>query len=156
MSNFVTKLLPTTKNVNERMSIVEALEILSENNVEFEIIGKEIVEGMYFSDDLQEIVEEQLVPIRTNVESRHLATIFDQECILEFDNSTAKLVASNGDIWAEFDNKVEYSTETIENAVELQRKMALHFGGSSRIDNFVWAWATEEQISTWVTDYITA
>lgn len=131
-------LLPTTKNVDEKMSIADALRILKENGVEFEITGN-VVNGMYLSEN-GEIVEEELIPITGNVNAQQIATIFTQECVLEFDSENAKLVAQNGEIWAEFDRKIELLADTVENAVEIQRMMAKKFGGSSRIDKKVWSW----------------
>ena len=139
----LTILLPTTREVSQKMSIREALNSLKSENVEFDIVGSTI-DGMYVSEN-GEIVEEQLVPISGNVTSRQIATWFTQECVLEFDNkqSFARLVSKDGDIWAEFDKKIEVLADTVENAVEIQRRMAKDYGGSSRIDKLVWAWTQE-------------
>jgi hypothetical protein len=143
-----TFLLPTTKNVDEKMTVVEALEVLKSNHVEFEVSG-DVVNGMYLSNN-GEIVEEELIPITGNVNAQQLATMFTQECILEYDNKNARLVAQNGEILTNFDRKIEYRTLNNSDAVELQETMSKYFGGASRIDNDVWSWTTESDIKGWI------
>ena len=139
MLGMKTMLLPTTINVDEAMSIEEAMYILQSNGVAFEVAG-ETVDGMYKAEN-GEIVEEQLVPIKASITAQHLAVLFNQECILESDDATAQLVAQDGSKWADFKNKVEYSFDNVKQAIDTQRQLALQFGGASRIGNTVWAWS---------------
>ena len=142
-----TLLLPTTVGVNEAISIKESLEILKLNGVTFEVAG-DVIDGMYVADN-GEIVAEQLLPISSNINASSLAMLFTQECILSSDETTAQLVAQNGDVWARFDKKVEYILNDYKEIIALQEKMARHFGGSSRVGNRVWAWGNDENISSW-------
>lgn len=139
-----TLLLPTTTGVNESISMREALSILSSNGISFEIVG-DVVDGMYLSES-GEIVSEELLPIHSNIGADELAQLFTQECILESDDNSARLVAQNGDIWAKFTEKVEYHLNSLSEAINLQEKLARHFGGASRVGNFVWAWGTKNDI----------
>lgn len=142
-----TLLLPTTIGVNESISMKEAIAILKSNGIMFEVAGN-VVSGMYKADN-GEIVEEELLPIVSNMSADALAVMFTQECILESDGKTAQLVAQNGDVWADFDGKVEYNLDSELDAIAIQSKLANHFGGASRIDNNVWAWGNTESISKW-------
>ena len=134
-----TMLLPTTMNVDEVMSIEEAMYILTSNGITFEVMG-DVVDGMYKADN-GSIVEEQLVPIKADLTAQQLAVLFNQECILESDGTTAQLVAQDGSKWADFKEKVEYTFDNIKQAIETQRQLAIEFGGASRIGNTVWAWS---------------
>lgn len=143
-----TLLLPTTVGVNEMITMQEALNILKSNGIEFEVAG-EIVDGMYLAEN-GEIVKEQLLPIASDMlTANELAVIFTQECILESDGNSAQLVAQNGDVWANFGIKVDYDFRDIATAIAYQEKLAKHFGGSSRIGGYVWAWGNEENVSQW-------
>lgn len=142
-----TLLLPTTTGVNESISMKEAMDILTLNGITFNIAG-DIVNGMYKADN-GEIVAEELLPITSSITADALASIFTQECILESDGVTAQLVAQNGDVWADFDRKVEYVVDVEQDAISLQSRLADHFNGSSRVGNKVWAWGNTESVNGW-------
>lgn len=143
-----TLLLPTTVGVNEAITMKEALEMLKSNGIMFEVTG-DIVDGMYVADN-GEIVAEQLLPITSNMLSADvLATMFTQECILESTETEAKLVAQNGDVWADYNVKIEYNVNEVGNALELQEKLARHFGGASRQNDKIWAWGNADTVATW-------
>lgn len=145
-----TLLLPTTLGVNEGISIKEALNILKSNGMNFKVAGN-VVDGMYLAES-GEIVAEQLLPITSKtLRADTLAVMFTQECILESTDKEAKLVAQNGDIWANFNKKVEYNVSNMEEneVIKLQTKMTKHFGGASRQGNVVWAWGDDKMVSNW-------
>lgn len=143
-----TLLLPTTVGVNEMISMREALDILKMNGIDFEVAG-DVVDGMYLAES-GEIVKEQLLPISSDMLSAdQLAVLFTQECILESDGNSAQLVAQNGDVWADFGIKVDYDFNDESTAIAVQEKLAKHFGGSSRVGSYVWAWGNEENVSQW-------
>lgn len=133
-----TMLLPTTLDVNKAITLSEALSILDNNNVSYEVKGQE-VDGMYVADN-KEVVKEKLVPIAADISAQALAVMFKQECILETDEVTAQLVAQDGSLWANFTQKTEMVFATASEAELCQYNLAMQHGGASRQGTKVWAW----------------
>lgn len=133
-------LIPTTVNVNESITINEAVKIFKEKtDVTYYDIESTNVEGSYVADSGEIVTEKSLiVNTRESIASK-VCKAFTQETVLEYDNNGARLINAEGEVVVNFNAKELYRCDNLSDAIELQNQLTIKYGGASRVGNTVWA-----------------